>query len=237
MTKEYLRELREERNLTQSYIARKLGISRQTYVLIEKGERDLTLTKAEELARILGISIDQLVNKPHTADRIIDVSFETIRPKPNYRKYKEILLYILTKIGAKPNIYKNTIFYILYFIDFDYYKKYKKHIIDATYVKKPVGPKPLYFEKLIKKMAALKEIEIIESKQFAYLQKKYLPTRDPNFSNLVSIQELNHIDWVLARLSNLNITEFENYLKWDAPWQLASNNDTLDYKFVFYRNR
>ena len=49
---------RKERGLTQEQVAKALGVSRPTYVSIESGNRELTLSQAEALASILKISIE-----------------------------------------------------------------------------------------------------------------------------------------------------------------------------------
>ena len=43
-------KLREQNNLTQEEVAKKLGISRQRWILVEKGERDLNTEELETLA-------------------------------------------------------------------------------------------------------------------------------------------------------------------------------------------
>lgn len=41
-------------------------------------------------------------------------------PQKNLDKFKEVLLYILNKVGANPNIGQTVIYKLLYFIDFNY---------------------------------------------------------------------------------------------------------------------
>jgi len=41
-------------------------------------------------------------------------------------KFKEVLLYILGKVGSKPNIGQTVLYKLLYFIDFNYYEKYEE---------------------------------------------------------------------------------------------------------------
>ena len=56
-------------------------------------------------------------------------------PQLNVQKFRQVLLYILNKIGEKPNVDETVICNLLYFIDFDYYEKYEEHLIGATYEK------------------------------------------------------------------------------------------------------
>lgn len=53
--------LRRMRGLTQTYMAEKLGVSRQTYINIEKGLKELTISQVETLKRELDVSFDDLL--------------------------------------------------------------------------------------------------------------------------------------------------------------------------------
>ncbi len=56
----YLREFREERGLTQEEIARALGVTRQTIIAIEKGKYDPSLKLAFKIARFFGVKIEDI---------------------------------------------------------------------------------------------------------------------------------------------------------------------------------
>ena len=53
--------LRRMRGLTQVYMAKRLGIARQTYINIEKGQKELTLSQIEILKETLNVSFDDLL--------------------------------------------------------------------------------------------------------------------------------------------------------------------------------
>ncbi len=59
----YLKELRENLNLTQLGVAQKLNISEGSYSLIENGKRqsDMTISMAQKLASIFDVSIDVIL--------------------------------------------------------------------------------------------------------------------------------------------------------------------------------
>lgn len=58
-----IKNLRKSAGLKQSEVADKIGVSRPTYSLIEKGEKDLTVTQLEKLADIFGVSQEYLISK------------------------------------------------------------------------------------------------------------------------------------------------------------------------------
>ncbi len=246
MLGKYIQKQREELNYSQNFVAKKLNMSRPTYINIEKGVRDLTITELEKISNLFNTSMEELlagrnfnkieVNVKSEEKRGESISYRINIPQKNFEKFREILIYILNKIGAKPNIGETVIYKLLYFIDFDYYEKYEEQIIGATYIKNHHGPTPVEFEKLIEDMLKKEEIAIIENKYFQYDQKKYLATRKPKLSKLLNAQELQHIDEVLAKLSDKSSSELSNYSHQDIPWIVAKNNKTIDYENVFSRN-
>ena len=153
----------------------------------------------------------------------------------NLKKFKQVLLYILEKVGSKSNVGETVLHKILYFIDFDYYEKYEENLMGATYIKNFHGPTSVEFGSIVKDMQEKGELEAVKSKYFKYEQKKYLPRQHPDLSAL-SARELEHIDDVLARLSDKNAKEIEIYSHEDIPWKVAKAGQRLSYESVFYRD-
>ncbi len=58
--KNRLRELREERGLTQEELAKALGVTRQTIIAIEKGRYDPSLRLAFKMARFFNVEIEDI---------------------------------------------------------------------------------------------------------------------------------------------------------------------------------
>ena len=246
MLSKFVQQLRKKHNLTQEFLASELNISRPTYVQIEHGERDLTITEAEKLASIFSISFEDF---RHAKDSSItaEIKKEKIKPKTkkqeirisipqkNLKKFKEVLLYILSKIGGKPNIGEAVLYKLLYFIDFDFYEKFEEQLIGATYIKNHYGPTPVEFKAVIDNMIQDNEVVKIEGKYFNYPQRKYLAVRRPNL-DVLSGREIEHIDDVLARLADKNAKEMENYSHEDVPWKTAEDGKPLYYESVLYRD-
>ena len=57
----HLRLLRTQRNISQEKLAEEIGISRPTYLQIEKGERELTVTEAQKLSGIFGMTLEDFL--------------------------------------------------------------------------------------------------------------------------------------------------------------------------------
>ena len=154
-----IRKKRTELGLSQAYLAKKLGISRPTYILVEKGSRELTLKELKRLESILNLpKITVMITKakkPLIKNDTIRISI----PQEKVDKFKEVLLYVLEKVGAKRNVGKTVIYKLLYFIDFDFYEKFEEQLIGAAYVKNHHGPTPAMFDQVIQDMEKKKEIK------------------------------------------------------------------------------
>jgi len=246
MLGKFILEQRKKHNLTQEFLASIIGVSRPTYVQIEQGECDLTISRAKKLADVFGIDFNDFIKGKDisiTAE-IKKIAKKTKKerqemrisvPQKNLEKFKEILLYILSKVGGKPNVGEAVIYKLLYFIDFDFYEKFEEQLIGATYIKNHYGPTPVEFKTIVDDMIKNGEVVRVEGKYFNYPQRKYLPVREPDLTKLKDARELRHIDEVIARLGSKNATELSEYSHEDTPWLIAKENQPLDYEAVFYR--
>ncbi len=245
MTKEFIKKTRIDKNLSKSFVSDELGMSRPTYEKVEKGEKELTYKELEKLASIFQMPINNLISKKDFKINIdiqknknIEATENDIRisvPQKNIEKLKEVFLYILVKVGNKPNVGESVINKLLYFIDFDYYEKYEKQLIGATYIKNHYGPTPCELKMIVKEMEKNKEILTVANKVFDFKQKKFIALRDPNLV-VLNAQELAHIDEVLDRLSNKNAKEMTEYSHGDMPWKAYKDGEAIDYESVFYRD-
>jgi len=244
----FIKQLREDAGFSQEKLSEELGMARVSYIAVEKGEKDITLPQAEVLSRMYGVSLDELQQgKRMSISKAVEKEIQRtelqadvpkeriIMPHENVKKFKEVLLYILGKVGSKPNVGMTVLYKLLYFIDFDYYEKYETQLIGAKYMKNTHGPTPVTFAAIVDAMKSKGEIEEVESKYFQYDQKKFLPRRQADLSAL-SGQEKALIDDVLNRLSDKSATELSNYSHGDMPWLVAKDREVLDYETVFYRN-
>jgi uncharacterized protein YwgA len=107
-------------------------------------------------------------------------------------------------------------------------------LIGATYMKNKYGPTPLEFRKVVEQMAANGELIEVKDKYFAYPRRKYLPRRKPDLSILKG-SEIEIIDNVLNRLSDMNAREISDYSHNDVPWLTTEEGKTIEYEAVFYR--
>ncbi len=243
----FIQQQRVKRDMTQEYLASELGISRPTYRQIERGGRELTIPEAKKLAALFDMPLENFLAEKDVEPKVTIAKTKkaTIKRKNEIRisvpqeraeKFEQTLLYILAKIGGKPNIGQTVLYKLLYFIDFDYYEKFEEQLIGAKYIKNNYGPTPVIFAKFIERLEKRGKVEKIKSKFYKHEQTKYLvnPNEPLNLSAL-SAQELAHIDWEIDRLGDLTAAQISALSHLDTPWVAAKNRESLEYEHVFYR--
>ncbi len=248
MLSKFIQKQRKKNNLSQDFLASKIGVSRPTYAQIEQGERDLTITEAKKIAAIFNIPFEFFLqgkegNKIYieikNGKKKIKEKESEIRisiPQEKIDKFRQVLLYILKKVGGKPNIGMTALYKLLYFIDFDYYEKYENQLMGLVYLKNQYGPTPRLFDNLISDLIKKGDVEIIKSKFYQFPQIKYLINPKINLDlSVLNGREKEHIDWELQRLSDFNANQLTELSHKDVPWISAENGSPLDYESVFYR--
>jgi transcriptional regulator with XRE-family HTH domain len=237
------RELRLKNNISQQKLAKLLGISRPTISQMENGEREISVDELIRFTEIFNTSSEFLLGikrQPEvylvkdSEDREYGLSTRIDVPQKNTKKFREALLYIFNKVGSKPNISEIVIYKLLYFIDFDFYEKYEKQLIGATYIKNNYGPTPLEFQKIIDQLIEDEEITKVVSKYFEFPYTKHLLLKKPTFLELKG-NEIEIIENVLNRLSDMNANQISEYSHNDVPWLVTEDQDKIEYETVFYR--
>lgn len=238
-----IKALREALRISQEELSQRLAMDRASLSLIENDKRSLKADELILLSKALNISIDELLNLKSSTEVFLEqaqkpkekkADLRISVPRKNLKKFKEALLYILGKIGAKPNVGETVLYKLLYFMDFNYYEKYEEQLIGATYIKNHHGPTPIEFQSIVNDMIENKEIEVVKSKYFQHLQKKYLPHQEPDLS-VFNANEIKVIDDVLQKFSGMNASTISEYSHQDVPWMVTSERQKIDYESVFYR--
>src|SRR3990167_11292503 len=109
---QFIKTLRNERGFSQSELAIKLGMSRPSYISIEQGKKELTLSEAEKLSDILGMSLKEMESGISA----------------NYEKYKQMILSYIRNAESKKDgrITKTRLPKLVYLADFAWFYDHLK---------------------------------------------------------------------------------------------------------------
>lgn len=240
--------LREKNSFSQEELAKKLGVSRQSYIKYENGTTEMPLEIVRSLSKSFDVDYSCIIDNKLPTEPSYDIKSSASKdekgksdirisiPENNIEKFKQVFLYILAKVGAKPNVGQTVLYKLFYFIDFDYYELYEKQLMGLSYIKNTFGPTPVDFAKLSKQMIKEGQIEEVKSEFYNHEMTKYFPLVNPNLE-LLSAKELEFIDSELEKYSGKTATELSALSHKDIPWIGAKDREVLDYESVFYRTQ
>lgn len=232
-----IKELRENSELSQEELAKKIGLSRVAVSQLEGGKRGLEVSEWVKLSQVFEIPVDFLISEEQPVNPVrVKKETKTKKIKFNEKKLKNVILYVLEKCGGKPNVGETVLYKLLYFLDFDFFELNNKSITGTSYVKLQFGPVPCASEynPVIRKMTQEDELKIITQKYHNKMQKRYIALVNADIS-IFEPSELEIIDETISRLSHLNATRIENYVHEDVPWRKTQDREVIDYDLVFDR--
>lgn len=127
------------------------------------------------------------------------------------------------------------IYKLMYFIDFEYYKTYKKSITGSKYYNWQYGPMP-YGDSSDYAIA-----NIIEKGEAKDLWKKINDnTVQINYANLLedvfSSEEKVVLDNILDRYGKLSGAELVAISHEDMPWKMTKKGEEINYEYVMWRD-
>lgn len=236
-------ELRKKKGLSQSDIAKSIGISRSSLAQIELGNRSVDTLELHKLSQVLGFSLDDFLSENFKAYEAVEVVAlkRTVKNKerisvPTFKvnKFINVLLYILERCAGKPNIGETVLYKLLYFSDFNYYELYEEHLTGAKYRKLPYGPVPQKMEMIISQMIDKRQIQRIKTEYHGYIQTRYLPLEKADLTCLKA-SEKEILDKVIEQMSDWSAATISNYSHKDMPWMASKEGEVIDYELVFYR--
>ena len=151
----------------------------------------------------------------------------------NKRKLADVIHYIIANCANKENFGKTLLYKMLYFSDFDYYELYEEPLTGEQYRKIDYGPAPCHFKDAIKLLEKENKIKKITVAFKGCKQEKYLPLKEPEVN--LTKKELEVIDSVIGRLSNMSANQVSAFSHNDLPFKATKYKEIIDYELVFYR--
>jgi transcriptional regulator with XRE-family HTH domain len=205
-----------ERGLSQSYVAQKLSLSRQSYMGLERGARELSLLEAEKLHDLYGVSIEELVNAS----------------VPQYEKYKEMILaFLQSSVSDRDGkVPKTKLAKLLYLADFTWYYNKLESMSGMQYLRRTYGPVPdPYFR-------ALDELEqdgkiSIERKDDAFLVRlgKGVERQKLQF---LETEEKKLIKEITEKWKGKRTQEIVNFTHEQLPYKLCAPDEVIPYELI-----
>jgi transcriptional regulator with XRE-family HTH domain len=213
---QFIKNIRIDKGLSQSFVAEKIGVSRPSYIAIEKGARDLTLGEFEKLSNVLGVSFEELENKE----------------LPNYEKYKQMILAFLRKGGAVP---KTKLAKLLYFADFAWFYYHLQSMSGMQYRKIQYGPVSDTYFRMIDEMFDKGEIVITQTKDGAMLIAQTRSGAKVDLSK-INRKEEELIEKIEKKWKGKKTNEIVDFTHKQLPYLYAEENEVVSYGLFTQEN-
>ncbi|MFH0845988.1 MAG: helix-turn-helix domain-containing protein [Patescibacteria group bacterium] len=214
-----LKDLRLKKGLTQKELAKKLGISRPSYIAIEQGKRDITLNEFEKLSGVLSVSFDD---------------FER-GELPDYEKYKQM---ILTFLRMSDGITKTKLAKLVYLSDFAWFYFNLKSMSGMPYRKIQYGPVPDAYFRAIDELENSGKI-LINCKQKDDKEMFIISESESNKNQkLDSIlkDEVDLMKNIFKKWKNKKTAEIVNFTHNQLPYLIAEDEEIISYGLITQEN-
>ncbi len=218
-----LEKARLARGFTMEQVASAIGMSRQTYALVEAGKRDVTLSQLETLAAVLRVSEDELRGAPDGVSTLAD-------PVSSFEKYKQIILNAL-QFGADSDgkITKTKLAKLVYLADFTWYYEHLKPMSGMSYRKLPRGPvADVYFRALDE----LEEDGVINREEKGNATMFSLVESGPAPANRLSEDERQLIKKIAQAWHGHHTQEIVDFTHDQLPWQICREGEVIPYGLI-----
>ena len=211
-----IKSLRIQRGFSQAVVAEKLALSRQSYMAIERGTRELSLPEAERVCDLYGISIEELLSAAI----------------PQYVKYKQMVLAFLQASVSERDgrVPKTKLAKLLYLADFAWYYKKLESMSGMQYLRRAYGPVPdPYFR-------ALAELEedgkiTIDRKDDALLVRLGAGTMKQKLDCL-DAEEKVLIKKISEKWKGKRTQEIMNFTHEQLPYKLCAPDEVIPYELI-----
>lgn len=213
----FIKSLRDQRGFSQQEIADKLGISRTSYIGVEKGTRELFLSEAQKLSSVFGISLEDM----------------EIGVVPNYDKYKEMILSYLRITSSKKDgkIPKTKLAKLLYLADFSWFYENMKSMSGMQYRRIKYGPVPDSYFRALDELEDEGKISIDRSKSDVILISETDSSKRDRLTT-IDKEEKALMTKVANKWMNKRTPEIVNFTHRQLPYKLCAPNELIPYELI-----
>jgi hypothetical protein len=149
-------------------------------------------------------------------------------PTYDERKLKELILYVADRSRDDVDFDVKKLTAILYYADFDAYRRLGSPISGADYQKFPEGPAPRQFP-LARESLLADGLIAIAQRPGADRDRQRITATQPFERGWLSKDELSVVEDVLADLRQKTGREAADLSRGEPGWKMAGDNETIPY--------
>ncbi len=214
---EFIKSLREKRGMSQQEIADKLEMSRPSYIAVEQGKKELSLSEAQKIADIFGISLK-------------DMEAGIV---PDYEKYKEMILSFLRflSLNGDGKVPKTKLAKLLYLADFAWFYGKMESMSGMQYRRIQYGPVPDLYFRALDELEEEGRINRDNKKSDAILINENQGSKKEKLSKIKK-EELELIKKISKKWQDKKTREIVNFTHGQLPYKLCSPDEIMPYELI-----
>lgn len=204
-----IEQTRKMMKMTQGEMAEKLGMSRPTYINLENGEREPTVSELERIAAIFGVSASELLGGLR-----------------NNKKFEQMYFYILRKF--RNGVPKTKLAKMLYLADFSYFYDNLEPMSGVTYIRRDYGPVADIFFEMTERLFDEGKIRICTLDRAMLIKSVSIVEDD----SLLNKEEKQRIDEIVDCWGDKNTQEIVNFTHEQKPWKACMDGERIPYSLI-----
>ena len=210
-----IKNWRIKKGFKQAEIAKKLGISRSSYISFEQGKTELNFSQIKRLADIFGLSLAEIENGL----------------QPNYEKYKEMILAYIRKGASRDGkILKTKLAKMLYLADFAWFYNYLESMSGMLYHRRKYGPVPDMYFRAIDELEETGKITI-DHKNDVLLISENRGSKNQSLERL-SKKEIGLIEKIAKKWKNKKTNAIVDFTHSQLPYKICSPDEIIPYELI-----
>lgn len=218
MAKEYhklIKSLRVEKGLSQEEISEKISVSRSSYISFEQGKTELNFPQMVKLADIFGISLEEVESGL----------------KPDYEKYKQMILAYLRKATPEDGkIPKTKLAKLLYLADFSWFYKNLESMSGMQYRRLQYGPVPDMYFRAIDELEESGKIVVDHKGDMLLISES--KSSDNKKLDKLSSKEMKVIESIGAKWRDKKTAEIVNFTHNQLPYKICRPDEIIPYELI-----
>ena len=213
----FIKSLREKKGVSQQEIANKLAMSRPSYIAVEQGKKELSLSEAQKIADIFGINLK-------------DMETGVI---PDYAKYKEMILSFLRtfSLNGDGKIPKTKLAKLLYLADFAWFYEKMESMSGMQYRRIQHGPVPDSYFRALDELEEEGRINRDNKKSDVILISENQGSKKEKLSRIKK-EEFDLIKKITQKWQDKKTREIVNFTHGQLPYKLCSPDEIIPYELI-----
>jgi len=201
--------------LSQEEISQRLGLSRSSYIVFEKGKNELNLSQAAKIADIFGITLEQVESGI----------------KLNYEKYQQMILaYLREAVSGDGSVLKTKLAKMLYLVDFAWFYEYLQSMSGMQYRRIKYGPVPDMYFRAIDELEESGKISINRKNDLILISENRGSSHQPLAE--LSKEELGLIKAIAKKWKDKKTGEIVDFTHNQVPYKICQPDEIIPYELI-----